>query len=591
MKKIFALIVCYIMLLSTVPVYALRPLNWDGVLTLPEDDGSGYPVTGVSTEEYQFDSDIEEVVVPENIIRLGSKLFVGCYNLDKITLHENIQVIGEDCFSGTAYYDDERSWDQSGVLYIGNCLICADPERIGSEYEIRPGTYLIADGAFRGCSTLEKVTIPDSVRFVGTDAFADTAVYTDGTRENGILYMDQILIDCTAETKGEIDIKDGVKTIADSAFMDAVNITAVNCPDSVLYVGQNVFNGCVSLKNADINLAEAIGRNVFTGCDNLAVIEVSDDNAFFAVHDGVLLDKEKITAIRCPQKKAGSIELPDTTKKIAAYSFTGCTELEQVRIPEGVIFIGYEAFKGCGIRELVLPDSLEYVASYAFSECHGITQVEIPTDVAYLGACVFLDCNSLQSAEFGERFGELDSGTFAYCENLESVNIINSLEYDLTYIAGDAFEGTKLIENISNYRNGMLILNDHYLIKVADDVSVCNIPQGVICIAGSAFGYEDTALRKIKIPSSVSASVWPALYFVDSSVKVHYNGTAEEFEDIYGYIDDLNLYTNDLRNTVLMMCGLLVLTIGFIVGVKVYESVQIKKEWYEENEEVTENED
>ena len=79
--------------------------------------------------------------------------------------------------------------------------------------------------------------------------------------------------------------------------------------------------------------------------------------------------------------------------------------------------------------------------------------------------------------------------------------------------------------------------------------------------------------------------------FVDSSVKVHYNGTAEEFEDIYGYIDDLNLYTNDLRNTALMMCGLLVLTIGFMVGVKVYESVQTKKECYEENEEVTENED
>ena len=179
MKRIFAFMVCFVMLLSTSPVYALSPLDWDGVLTLPEDDGSGYPVTGVSTEQYQFDSDIEEVVVPENIVRLGSKLFVGCYNLDKITLHDNIQVIGEDCFSGTAYYDDERSWDQSGVLYIGNCLISADPERIGSEYEIRPGTYLIAVGAFRGCSTLEKVTIPDSVRFVGTDAFADTAVYTE----------------------------------------------------------------------------------------------------------------------------------------------------------------------------------------------------------------------------------------------------------------------------------------------------------------------------------------------------------------------------------------------------------------------------
>ena len=576
MKKALIIAVCLLMMFTAMPTYALSPLNGDGVLTLPEDDGSGYPATGVNTEQYQFDSDIEEVVVPENIVRLGSKLFVGCYNLDKITLHDNIQVIGEDCFSGTAYYDDERSWDQDGVLYINNCLIRADPERIGNEYEIRSGTYLIADGAFRGCNTLEKVMLPDSIRFVGKDAFADTAVYTNGVRENGILYLDQILVDCTDETNGAITIRDGVKTIADAAFEKAIGITEVTCPDSIKYIGQNAFNGCTLLKNADINLTETIGRNVFTGCDSLTVIAVSEANSSFAVHNGVLLDKEKITVIRCPQKKTGSIELPDTTKKIAAYSFAGCTELDEVSIPEGVIFIGYEAFKGCGIRELTLPESLEYIASYAFSECHNIIQAKIPTGVTYLGACTFMDCDNLQSVEFGERFSELEYETFAYCENLETVNIINALDDELTYIAGDAFEGTKFIQDESMYKNGMLIINDQYLIKVADDVEVCNIPKGISCIAGAAFGYEDTALRKIKIPSTVS-TIWPALYYVDDHVKVYYDGTAEEFEDIYGYIDDVNLYSNDLRNTFLLIGGLLFLTIGFVVGIKGYETFQRKR--------------
>ena len=40
-----------------------------------------------------------------------------------------------------------------------------------SEYVVREGTEVICDGAFRGCKSLQSVTIPNSVKKIGDDAF------------------------------------------------------------------------------------------------------------------------------------------------------------------------------------------------------------------------------------------------------------------------------------------------------------------------------------------------------------------------------------------------------------------------------------
>lgn len=584
MKKLFALTLCLLTALGATPVSAHiftdDYYGCDGVVTLPEDDGSGYPVTGVSTTAYRERSYIEELIVPENIVRLGESTFYWCYNLRTISLHDGIQSIGEECFYQTAYYQDENNWDESGVLYIGDYLICADPERIGTTYEIPSGVRLIADGAFRGCDALESVTIPDSVEYVGKDAFADTALLSAGEREDGILYVDSILIDCDAEVAGVVDVREGTRTIADAAFLNVVGVTEVRCPDSLRHIGQDAFYGCSALRKIDLNRTETVGRGPFYGCDGLSGLTVSEENAFFTVRDGVLFDKEQTTVVRCPQKKTGTVALPETTARIAAYSFTDCAELESVVVPEGVLFVGYEALRGCGIGELNLPDSVEYIASYAFCECDGLAEVAIPAGATYLGVGVFMGCSALETVSFSESIGDLKDKTFADCENLTTVRLTSSETTDdvLEWIAQDAFEGTRFLQDTTGYENGLLLLGGKYLIRVGEDVRTCDIPQGVVGIAYGAFDDCD-ALRVVRIPSGVRKGMWVAAVSIDDSVRIDYDGTTKDFERVYdGCLDDLNLYTDDLRLATAALGAMGLLLIGFVVGVRVWESARRKKE-------------
>ena len=72
-------------------------------------------------------------------------------------------------FDNTAYYNDSTNWTNN-VLYIGNHLIVANTTISGS-YTIQSGTKCIGSYAFRDCTSLTSITIPDSVTGIGSDAF------------------------------------------------------------------------------------------------------------------------------------------------------------------------------------------------------------------------------------------------------------------------------------------------------------------------------------------------------------------------------------------------------------------------------------
>lgn len=567
MKKLSSIMICIILMISMVTVSASAATN-EGVLTLPEDDGTGYPVTGIS-DSYSYDEEVHKVIVPENIVRLGEQAFYACTNLNQIKLHDKIQRIGKQAFEKTSYYEDADNWSE-GVLYIGDALIKADPDVISGTYQIKAGTRLIADGAFEGCENLAALALPETVEYIGADAFLGTGLVDNKENwSNNALIIEHALISVDKEYNGVFSVPDGVRTIADCAFEHA-KVTEVTTPETLKFIGYNAFWDCQELVSISLGKSvETLGRGPFRMCNKLQTITVHEDNENFAVIDGVLYNYQLSSVIRCPQTLSGKVALPHSIRKINAYAFEWCTGIESIEIPEGCVFIGNSAFSTCeNLSDVFLPKTLEYIDSSAFSYCNSIDSIVIPDSVYYLGKYAFNCCHNLKEVEIGDGVEELKYCLFESCEKLNTVTLGENIkEIDET-----AFLFTRYVSNVSNYHNGLLISSDKYLIKVAQDVTTCYIPNGIAIVADGAFEYpsEEGYLSEVHVPSSIERMNWGAFHEIPENTPVYFDGSIERFIDITNFDwDCINLYTSDFNSSVwsvvISLGVLIVLGVGMVI--------------------------
>ena len=117
---------------------------------------------------------------------------------------------------------------RSGGFGVYSCRTSASgPLVIPSTYNGLPVT-AIGDGAFRDCTSLISITIPDSVTQIGAYAF-DT---------------------CSSLTS--ITIPDSVTSIGSNAFFQCAVLSNITIPDSVTSIGQYAFRGCSGLNKINL---------------------------------------------------------------------------------------------------------------------------------------------------------------------------------------------------------------------------------------------------------------------------------------------------------------------------------------------------
>jgi hypothetical protein len=96
------------------------------------------------------------------------------------------------------------------------------------------------------------------------------------------------------------------------------------------------------------------------------------------------------------ESKTTSVTIPDGVTFIGKDAFYGCEELASISIPKSVTSIGYGAFFRCkGLTGISLPSGVTSIASTAFWSCGGLTSITIPAGVTSLGDMPFRFCGNL----------------------------------------------------------------------------------------------------------------------------------------------------------------------------------------------------
>lgn len=132
-------------------------------------------------------------------------------------------------------------------------------------------------------------------------------------------------------------VSPGVTSIGNLAFTRFSKLIHVDIADSVVSIGEGVFSECDSLTNITVPQSVTyIGVNAFNSCTNLSSITLSTNN---------------ITSIRSHTfsgcSKLSSIVIPDGVTSIQSGAFFNCTKLTSITIPGSVTSIGSNVFDGC----------------------------------------------------------------------------------------------------------------------------------------------------------------------------------------------------------------------------------------------------
>ena len=112
-------------------------------------------------------SNLTSIEIPNSITTIKRYAFGRCSNLTSIKIPYSVTSVDRFSFYSTGWYNSQPD----EMLYIDNCLLGYKEEKISGDYYIKEGTRIIAGNAFRDCSDLTSVTIPNSVTNIGEYAF------------------------------------------------------------------------------------------------------------------------------------------------------------------------------------------------------------------------------------------------------------------------------------------------------------------------------------------------------------------------------------------------------------------------------------
>ena len=276
----------------------------------------------------------------------------------------------------------KNHYDADGAYYAGKCLVRVDPAHQG-DFTVKDGTICVLAGAFADCTGLGKVTLPDSVEYIGVAAFAGSSVTS---------------VNIPAGMNGKNLEKD---TFAECEKLTTVDIqcTGIEC------IVHGCFYDCAALTGFDFSKVALIQSETF--------IQAFDPSA------GVAIDLSKTSVFTYGFREFAlsgikEVYLPDV-EHIGTGAFAGCPKLDTIHWSPNVRRVGTSTFEGCtSLASDVLADpecQVTQIEFRAFAKT-GLTEITFPERMTSIGAGCVAECPSLETVNMNANFSKIAAGQF-----------------------------------------------------------------------------------------------------------------------------------------------------------------------------------
>lgn len=424
---------------------ALKEINLDTIKTVSQEAFRGCGVADDGTDP--------ATLTLNNVNAIGSLAFYGC-GFKAVQIPRQLTSVATGKINGVEYgpFAGGKLETVSFGTLINTipdnlCMNTTSLQKIELQ-SVKASLRTIGKNAFKGCTSVEEVTIPKGILTVSNSAFEGCSGLTDVT-----IAAKTINAKAFAECKNlkAVKMEEGVTTIQGMAFANT-QISAVTIPST--------------LTTAGTTKEGTIEKGPFAGTMIATVHGQTEDST---------------------EAQEGATILPET-KKIPDNLFLGCTSIIDVQIPETVTEIGQKAFKDAS--------SVENVTFAVNTETGKVKGVE------KIGISAFDGCSSLQELVLPETVTEVLQGAFANEGTLVKADMSRTAslkKWDKESFKGD----TALAEVILPTAGGITAIPDGAFAGCTTLTGEnLKIPKNIVTITANAF--KESGLKKLYIPNQVT---------------------------------------------------------------------------------------
>ena len=342
-------------------------------ITIPEQVEDEIRVTSIGSGVFANNEIITSVTIPEGVVSIGDHSFAECKALQSVSLPESLRWLGD-------------------LVFQGNIML--------SEVSLPENLIRIGMNPFDRCDSLESLNISENNIYYLT--------------EEGVL-LDRKANALVAYPAGKTDpaytIPEWVTDISAAAFSENQFITEITVHENIA----------------------AIEGNPFCGCKVLTNIVISPVNIYFEVSNNTLYNrKDKNLIAYLWNSDSESFSVPSGIRSIGNEAFYKHKELQQIKLPETLVYIGDAAFAESGLTSIKIPNSVVSLGSNTFSSCEALESVDLPSGLAQIERNAFSECSSLKDIRFPKSLNVIGEGAFYNCTSLTDLKLPEKL-----FVIGD----------------------------------------------------------------------------------------------------------------------------------------------------------